>query len=79
MKRVPAQIKRRLQRIAKLNKVAEYEMRLVEFWIENEGLDLEELRRGDGCSLVEFEYGIDITEEFCKKIEAMYAERTNKS
>lgn len=68
---VPNYIKKRMRKIAKLNAMAAEEMKLVEGWLENKGFDIDELRCGDGCSLEELEYGNDITEEFCEKIEKM--------
>ena len=66
---VPKHIKNRMHKIAKLNIMASEEMRIVESWLESKGFDIEKLRSGDGCSLEELEYGNDITDEFCKKIE----------
>lgn len=46
-------------------------MREIEDWLEAHGVDTSEngLRCGDGCSLDELEYGFDITDQICAKLE----------
>lgn len=39
-------------------------------WFIRNGFEIEELRNGDGCSLEELDYGNDITDKFCDRIES---------
>lgn len=66
---VPKYIRDKMHRIARINAAADQEMRAVEFWLEKNGCDIEALRDGCGCSLEELEYGHDITDELCDRIE----------
>ena len=68
--KIPQHIKNKMHRIVALNRAADKEMEIVEKWLEKQGFDIETLRNGDGCSLEELEYGNDITDEFCARIEA---------
>ena len=44
-------------------------MYIVERWLEDNNIDVDEFRDGCGCSLEELEYGEDITEALCNRIE----------
>jgi len=44
-------------------------MHEVDDYLEKAGLDANELRCGDGCSLEEIEYGNDVVDEICFRIE----------
>lgn len=70
--KVPKHIKEKMHRVARLNSLADYEMRKVECWLEKRGFDVTSdggLRDGGGCSLEELEYGNDITDLLCERIE----------
>lgn len=68
--KVPKYIKTKMHRVALLNIAADKEMEFVEAWLERKGFDTtEELRDGSGVSLEELEYGNDITDELCARIE----------
>lgn len=80
--RVPNYIKQKMHRVAHLNALAEQEMRNIEEWLESHGIDTSYsatdgggLRDGSGCSLEELEYGNDITDELCERIERELVER----
>lgn len=70
--KIPKHIREKMHRVARLNALADYEMRKVECWLESKGFDITSeggLRNGDGCSLEELEYGIDITDLLCERLE----------
>ncbi len=69
--KVPGYIRYKMHRIASLCSQASALMREVEKWLEAHGVDTSEegLRCGDGCSLEELEYGIDITDLICDRLE----------
>ena len=69
--KVPKYIKNRMRRVAANALIVDFYMREIEEWLETNGFDVEELRDGSGCSLEELEYGIDITEELCERIESI--------
>ena len=71
--KVPAYIKKEMRKVAYYNNLASNHMKKVEEWIESKGINIleEGLRDGSGCGLEELEYGADITEELCERIEAM--------
>lgn len=66
---VPQHIRSRMHRAARLSKAMDEEMRIVDDWFINRGFDIEKLRCGDGVSLEEIEYGNDVTDIFCEKVE----------
>lgn len=68
--KVPKYIKEKMHRIVALNQAAAAEMEDVEAWLEQKGFDIEALRDGSGCSLEELEYGVDIADDLCARIEA---------
>lgn len=69
--KVPAYIRAKMRRVAELHRQSSALMRDIEAWLETHGVDTSEdgLRCGDGCSLEDLEYGIDITDLLCAKIE----------
>lgn len=67
--KVPKYIRNRMHRAARLSKAMETEMRIVDGWFGDHGFDIEKLRNGDGASLEEIEYGNDVTDVFCEKVE----------
>lgn len=68
--KVPTYIRRKMHRAAKLHAEASKLTRQVDEWFESKGYAAEDLRCGDGLSLEELDYGNDITDVFCKRIEA---------
>jgi hypothetical protein len=67
--RVPLYIRKKMHRVAALHCAASQEMHDVETWFEKNGVDIDAFRDGCGCSLEELEYGNDVTEILCKRIE----------
>lgn len=81
--KVPKHIRHAIHRIAELNAQAQKYMGDVEAWLDYYGFNSSTdyvddykfptpLRDGSGIGLEEFEYGVDVTDEFCKKLEEMY-------
>lgn len=74
--KVPKHIKKTLHRIAFLNAQAALYMEGIEDWLRFHGFNPDteggnSLRNGSGYGLEEFDYGNDITEEFCAELEEM--------
>lgn len=69
--KVPGYIKYKMRRAARLAKETEQTMAIVQDWFTKQGYDEDSLRSGDGYSLEQLEYGIDITDEFCEWVEHM--------
>lgn len=73
--RVPEYIKKEMRQVARHAFLANEHMRKVEDWLESRGIDTSftdgGLRDGSGCGLEELEYGENIVEELCKRIEGM--------
>lgn len=70
--KVPKYIKKKMHNVARLSNLADREMQDVEEWLEKNGIDVSfenGIRDGSGCSLEELEYGNDITDELCERIE----------
>lgn len=67
--KAPKYIRNKMHRLAKLcaesNKLSEQ----INEWFGSAGYDLMIIRCGDGYSLEEIEYGNDITDIFCERIE----------
>ena len=72
--KVPKYIRDKMHRVARLNAVAAEEMERVELWLEKNGFDIYSLRDGGGIGLEELDYGEDITDELCERIENMEQE-----
>ena len=49
---------------------AKYDLEVAN-WLEKHGIDVEDIRNGDGSSFEELMYGNDVTDELCARIEAM--------
>lgn len=78
--KVPKHIKEKMHRIAFLVSEADRLMTDVEEWLKKKSGDTsfpDMLRDGSGCSLEELEYGNDITEELCERIEIQLEGVTN--
>lgn len=69
--KVPQYIRRKMHRLAALSHQAAKLSREIDKWFEERGFDAEDLRKGDGNSLEELEYGTDVTDSFCETIESM--------
>lgn len=66
---VPKYIKQKMHKIAELNQTANALMDDVEEWLKKQNIDTEAFRSGDGHSLEELEYGNDVTDVLCYRIE----------
>lgn len=67
-----------MHKVARLSVLANYEMMIIENWLMSKGFDVYDsmdLRDGSGCSLEELEYGNDITDSLCERIENIAKER----
>lgn len=75
--KVPKYIQDKMHRVAALNRQSDQLMWEIEQWLLHNGAkedDMENggyLRCGDGVSLEELEYGVDITELLVEKLEAL--------
>lgn len=75
--KVPKYIQDKMRRVAALERQAGNLMFEIEEWLYRNGVTKEDLdnggylRCGDGISLVELEYGEDITELLVEKLEVM--------
>lgn len=69
--KVPGYIRKELEKVYCYSYKSCYAMQIVEKWLEKHGFDIDELRDGCGCSLEELEYGNNIVDELCEKIENM--------
>ena len=67
--KVPKYIREKMHRVARLQVLQDYEMKIIEEWLESKGFDIDALRDGCGCSLTDLEYGNDITDSFCERLE----------
>lgn len=67
---VPKYIQRKMHRAAKLHAEAATLTKQVDEWFERRGYATENLRCGDGLSLEELDYGNDVTDIFCERIES---------
>ena len=79
--KIPNHIQQKMHRIADLHYKAAVLSREVDEWLINRGFDIDELRCGDGYSLEELDYGNDVTDILCERIESgelcSYGERRN--
>ena len=67
--KVPASIRKKMQSAAKHFAAGGDLMAQVDEWFIDRGFDIDQLRSGDGISLEEIEYGIDISDKICFAIE----------
>lgn len=65
-----------MHKIAELTKKAKELSCEVDQYFINKSFDIDELRCGNGRSLEELEYGIDITNEFCKDAEEDFSDQS---
>ena len=73
MKTVPKYIKNEMRLVSKYAMLADEHMKNVENWLERAGIDTNYgngFRDGDSLGLEELEYGCDIVDELCEKIES---------
>lgn len=68
--KVPEYIRSKMHRSAKLHAEASKLTRQVDEWFESRGYAAEDLRCGDGFSLEELDYGNDVTDILCDRIES---------
>ena len=68
--KVPEYIRHKLHRAAKIHAEASRLTRQVDEWFESRGYAPENLRCGDGFSLEELDYGNDVTDIFCDRVES---------
>lgn len=67
--KVSKEIKDKMHKAAKCFAESNRLMRDIEDYLESCGINVDEVRCGNGCSLEEFEYGNDVTDEFVEWIE----------
>lgn len=67
---MPGYIRHKMHRGAQLHAEASKLIRQVDEWFESRGYVAEDLRRGDGFSLEELDYGNDVTDVLCERIES---------
>lgn len=68
--KIPGYIRYKMHRAAKLHSEASKLTREIDEWFESRGYATEELRCGDGFSLEELDYGNDVTDILCDRIES---------
>ena len=66
---IPKHIREKMHRIADLHSKASDLSAKVDNWFIDHGFDIEELRDGSGISLEELDYGNDVTDAFCRRVE----------
>lgn len=66
---IPKHIREKMHKVAELHHKAAELSRAIDEWFIKNGFDIEELRCGDGSSLEELDYGNDVTDVFCGRIE----------
>lgn len=67
--RVSKKIQNKMHRLAKLTEQASELAGEINNYFKDNGYDIDELRTGDGESLDELDYGNDVTDAFCTKME----------
>lgn len=67
--KVPKHIKEKMHRVADLHRKAFFLSREIDNWFIKHGFSMEDLRCGDGFSLEELDYGNDVTDVLCERIE----------
>lgn len=71
MLKIPSYIRSKMHFCAShASQAAKYD-REVCIWLEAHGIDVESISTGDGESFKELMYGNDVTDELCRRIEAM--------
>lgn len=72
---IPKYIREKMRRGARFHAKAAWEISQVEKWLEKNGFDVDALRDGSGASLEELDYGNDVTDALCDRMEAGFGER----
>lgn len=67
--KIPKYIKTKMHRIAELHIEADELMKEVEEYLTNHGVCIDIIRDGSGASLEELDYGNDVTELLCERLE----------
>lgn len=67
--KIPKYIKNKMHRIAKLHTEATELMNEVEEYLISKGYDIETIRDGSGVSLEELDYGNDVTDKLCERLD----------
>lgn len=67
--KIPKHIKEKMRKIADLHRKGAEISREVDDWFIDHGFDIDNLRCGDGYSLEELDYGNDVTDTLCERIE----------
>jgi len=67
--KIPKHIKDKMHRVADLNYKSATLSSEIDNWFVAHGFNIYELRCGDGRSLEELDYGNDITDIFCERVE----------
>lgn len=67
--KVPKHIRDKMHKVADLHYRAASLSADVDNWFVDHGFDIDELRCGDGYSLEELDYGNDVTDILCERIE----------
>lgn len=71
--KVPKYIREKMHRIALHARMVSDLDREVGIWLEQNGIDVENLSDGGGSGYEELSYGNDVTDELCAQIEQMEA------
>lgn len=67
--KVSKKIQNKMHRLANLTAQASELAREINIYFEEHGYDIDSLRSGDGETLDELDYGNDITDAFCTRME----------
>ena len=67
--KIPKYIRDKMHKLAYLHYKAAELSKVVDNWFIEHGFDIEELRDGSGASLEELDYGNDVTDAFCERVE----------
>lgn len=73
--KIPKYIREKMCQCARLHAKAARTMAQVEEWCEKNGFDVDALRDGSGASLEELDYGNDVTDALCDRMEAGFGVR----
>lgn len=67
--KIPKYIKNKMHRIAELHTEADELMKEVEEYLTSKGYCIDTIRDGSGASLEELDYGNDVTDMLCERLE----------
>lgn len=81
--KVPEYIKKEMKKVITFSNKAAFSMDNIEKWLRENGFETDfeadnSLRDGSGISLEELEYGNDVIDELCERIEEMWREKHGK-